>query len=59
MYITQYKNAIEQYDIRDVVCLYNEGSMLNDEELPLKELLFIITDLLVRGGKTISLRKPT
>ena len=53
MYTRQYQSAVEQYGVRPVMCIFNEGNMLNSEEIPEYELLAIIQDLSKRKVKRL------
>jgi len=49
MYVKQYRTAIEEHGLPPVVCIYNEGNMLNPWEIPTEQLLTIIRDLSDNG----------
>jgi radical SAM enzyme (TIGR01210 family) len=55
MYVKQYLAAIEQFGLPEVVCIYNEGNMLNRRELPAEQLQTIIRHLSDNGVKRVVL----
>ena len=55
MYIKQTFAAIQQHGIPSVVCIYNEGNMLNEWELPQDQLLIIVRHLANNGVKRLVL----
>nr|VFK30014.1 MAG: hypothetical protein BECKMB1821I_GA0114274_101313 [Candidatus Kentron sp. MB]VFK75018.1 MAG: hypothetical protein BECKMB1821H_GA0114242_101414 [Candidatus Kentron sp. MB] len=55
MYIQQYFNAIRDGGINPIMCLYNEGSMLNPGEVPFDQLIFIVQHLANHGVKKLIL----
>lgn len=42
MYINQYLHAVKSHGLKPVVSLYNEGNILNNNEIPMEQLLYII-----------------
>ncbi len=53
MYIKQYQWAVNEYGVKPVVSIFNEGNLLNSEEIPHSQLLNIIQDLSIRGVKKL------
>lgn len=53
LYLKQYQFAVKDNLFTPVVCIYNEGNILNHEELPSDQLLAIIRDLAVRDVKRL------
>lgn len=54
-YVLQYRHAVARHGLRPLVCVYNEGNMLNPWELPSEQLLAIVTDLAENGVKRLVL----
>jgi archaeosine synthase beta-subunit len=55
MYVKQTLAAIQQHGLPPVVCIYNEGNMLNEWELPQDQLLAIVRHLTDNGVKRLVL----
>ena len=55
MYIKQYLSAVNSHGLKDVVSLYNEGNILNSEELPFEQLLYIIGHMAQNSVKKLIL----
>jgi hypothetical protein len=54
-FVRQYHAAIAELGYAPVMCLYNEGNMLNDYELPQSQLKAILRDLALNGVKRVVL----
>jgi len=55
MYVEQYLAAIKDNGLNPVMCLYNEGSMLNPKEVPFEQLVFIVQHMANHGVKKLIL----
>ena len=55
MFVRQYEAAVGRHGYAPVVCIYNEGNMLNDWELPMQQLEVILRDLARNGVKLVVL----
>lgn len=53
MYINQYLSAVKSHGLREIVSLYNEGNILNTDELPAEQLLFIVKHMADNGVKKL------
>jgi archaeosine synthase beta-subunit len=45
LYVRQYEAAVQEHGFAPVVCIYNEGNILNRDELPFDQLITIVSDL--------------
>src|SRR5262245_25962681 len=59
MYVTQYLAAVAAHGLPPVVCIYNEGNMLNDRELPHEQLWEITRHMAANGVKRFTLESRT
>lgn len=55
MFVRQYEAAVADNGYSPVVCLYNEGNLLNDRELPSKQLHYMVSDLQAHGVERVIL----
>lgn len=55
MYVKQYRAGVEEVGLLPVVCIYNEGNMLNSWELPTEQLVEIVRDLSQNGVQRLVL----
>lgn len=55
MYVKQFESAVQSFGYRPVMCLYNEGNMLNERELPLEQLICIIKKMRDNGVQRLIL----
>ena len=55
MYVLQYQAAVQEHGLAPIVCIYNEGNMLNERELPPNQLRAIVGDLSAKGVKRLVL----
>jgi radical SAM enzyme (TIGR01210 family) len=59
MYMKQYLTAVRDHGLPPVVCIYNEGNMLNDRELPHDQLWEMTRHMAANGVKRFTLESRT
>jgi archaeosine synthase beta-subunit len=53
LYVRQYEAAVQVRGLTPVVCIYNEGNVLNNDELPFEQLLCIVRHLAAHDVKRL------